>query len=52
MLDDDFDDDLDNFPMAQEAADWDEDDLGLVWDGAEVERLASQLGAQRAMAAY
>jgi hypothetical protein len=44
MLDDVYGSEFDRFPLEQEAADWGEDDLGLVWDDAEVERLAVQLG--------
>jgi hypothetical protein len=43
--------DQDSFPLEQEAADWDEEDLGLSWDEAEVERLATQLGVTRTLAA-
>ena len=47
MLDDVYGSDFDRFPLEQEAADWGEEDLGLVWDEAEVERIAGQLGAGR-----
>ena len=47
MLDEHFDADLECLEFADDEGDWDEEDLGLVWDGAEVERLASQLGAHR-----
>ena len=39
-LDDVFGSDLDKFPLEQEAANWDEDDLGLTWDETEVQRIA------------
>lgn len=56
-LDDVYGSDHDRFPLEQEAAgmserisdDWDEEDLGLVWDEGEVERIALQLGAPRAL---
>ena len=32
---------------AHEAADWDEEDLGLSWDEAEAQRLADELTAHR-----
>jgi hypothetical protein len=46
-LDDVYGSDLDRFPLEQEAADWDGDDLGLVWDETEVQRIATQFGADR-----
>ncbi|MGB3936660.1 MAG: hypothetical protein WBL29_13220 [Burkholderiales bacterium] len=46
-LDDVYGSDFDRFPLEQEAADWCEEDFGLIWDEAEVERLAEQLGAGR-----
>lgn len=45
-LDDVDGSDLDKFPLEQEAADWDEDDLGLTWDETEVQRLAQQFGVE------
>ncbi len=51
MLDDVYGSDFDRFPLEQEAADRDEDDLGLVWDEAEVERIADRLGAARPLPA-
>jgi hypothetical protein len=32
---------------AHEAADWDEEDLGLTWDESEAQRLADELTARR-----
>lgn len=46
-LDDVYGSDLDRFPLEQEAEDWDEEDLGLVWDEVEFQSIASQLGARR-----
>ena len=46
-LDDVFDSELDQSPLQHEAADWDEEDLGLVWEEPEIQRLASQLGVDR-----
>jgi hypothetical protein len=46
-LDDVYGSDLDKFPLEQEAAAWDEDDLGLVWDETEVQRLTQQFGGER-----
>jgi hypothetical protein len=43
-LDDVYGSDLDKFPLEQEATDWDEDDLGLVWDETEVQRITQQFG--------
>ncbi len=37
-------DTIDTIPLPQEALDWDEDDLGLVWDETEVQRLSQQYG--------
>jgi hypothetical protein len=41
-LDDVYGSDLDQFPLEQEALNWDEDTLGLVWEETEIQRLASQ----------
>jgi hypothetical protein len=46
-LDDVYGSENDRFPLEQEAAilgspEWDEDDLGLVWDESEVQRLTAQ----------
>ena len=46
-LDDVYGSDLDQFPLEQEAANWDEDDLGLVWEETEIQRLASQYRTDR-----
>ena len=46
-IDDVYGSDQDKFPLEQEAADWDEEDLGLVWDETEVQRLATQYGTGR-----
>ena len=46
-LDDVYGSDLDRFPLEQEAADWREDDLGLVWDETDVQRLTTQHGTDR-----
>jgi hypothetical protein len=43
-LDDVYGSDLDKFPLEQEAANWDEEDLGLIWDETEVQRIAQQYG--------
>jgi hypothetical protein len=47
-LDDVFGADHDRFPLEQEAVDWDEEDLGLVWDEAEFQLVAEQVKALRA----
>lgn len=49
-LDDVYGSDHDRFPLEQEAADWDEEDLGLVWDEAEFRQIAAQLSARRSAA--
>ena len=41
-LDDVYGSDLDKFPLEQEAAEWDADDLGLTWDETELQRIAQQ----------
>jgi hypothetical protein len=46
-LDDVYGSENDKFPLEQEAADWDADDLGLVWDESEVQRLAQQFASNR-----
>lgn len=46
-LDDVYGSDFDQFPLEQEALDWDEEDLGLVWEETEVQRLADQFGVDR-----
>jgi hypothetical protein len=46
-LDDVYGSDLDQFPLEQEAANWDEEDLGLVWEETELQRLSSQFGVDR-----
>ncbi len=46
-LDDVYGSEHDKFPLEQEAADWDADDLGLVWDESEVQRLAQQFATKR-----
>ena len=43
-LDDVYGSDQDRFPLEQEAVIWDEEDLGLVWDETEVQRLSQQYG--------
>jgi hypothetical protein len=48
-LDDVYGSDFDRFPLEQETAAWVDDDPGLIWDEAEVERMAYQLGAARPM---
>jgi hypothetical protein len=47
ILDDVYGSDLDQFPLEYEASDWDEEDLGLVWEETEVQRLADQFGVNR-----
>ncbi|MEW6687499.1 MAG: hypothetical protein AB1452_00275 [Pseudomonadota bacterium] len=42
-LDDVYGSDRDRFPLEQEALDWDEEDLGLVWDETEVQDMARLL---------
>jgi hypothetical protein len=42
-LDDVYGSDRDRFPLEQEALDWDEEDLGLVWDETEVQNVARLL---------
>jgi hypothetical protein len=44
-LDDVYGSEFDKFPLEQEAANWDEDDLGLTWDETEVQRIAQQFGS-------
>ena len=46
-LDDIDGSDLDQPTLKLEAADWDEDDLGLVWEETEIQRLSSQFGVDR-----
>jgi hypothetical protein len=46
-LDDVYGSDQDEFPLEQEAADWDEDDLGLTWDETEAQRLSQQYAPNR-----
>lgn len=46
-LDDVYGSENEKFPLEQEAADWDADDLGLVWDESEVQRLSQQYGTKR-----
>jgi hypothetical protein len=46
-LDDVYGSDQTEFPLEQEAADWDGGDLDLLWDETEVERVASDLGVRR-----
>ena len=43
-LDDVYGSDLDKFPLEQEAADWDADDLGLTWAAAPPEKPALWVG--------
>jgi len=45
-LDDVYGSENEKFPLEQEAADWDADDLGLVWDESEVQRLSQQFGSK------
>jgi hypothetical protein len=44
-LDDVYGSDQDKFPLEQEAVNWDEEDLGLIWDETEVQRIAQQYRA-------
>jgi hypothetical protein len=46
-LDDVYGSDQDQFPLEQDARDWDAEDLGLEWDESELEHVASALGAAR-----
>jgi hypothetical protein len=46
-LDDVYGSGHDEFPLEQEAADWDEDDLGLTWDETEAQRLSQQYAPNR-----
>ncbi len=46
-LDDVYGADLDEFPLEQEAGDWDEEDLGLAWDETEFRSIADHLSARR-----
>jgi hypothetical protein len=46
-LDDVYGSENEKFPLEQEAADWDADDLGLVWDESEVQRLSQQYATKR-----
>jgi hypothetical protein len=41
-LDDIYGSENERFPLEQEALNWDEEDLGLVWDEDELQRLTSQ----------
>jgi len=45
-LDDVYGSDEIRFPLEQEARDWDAEDLGLVWDEAELQSVASDLGVR------
>jgi hypothetical protein len=45
-LDDVYGSDLDRFPLEQEATDWDQD-LGLVWDETEMQRIAALYDSRR-----
>jgi hypothetical protein len=45
-LDDVYGSEHDRFPLEQEAAIWDEEDLGLVWDETELQRLTSQFDSK------
>ena len=46
-LDDVYGSEFDKFPLEQDALNWDEADLGLVWDEPEIRRLATQYGTDR-----
>jgi len=39
--------DEDRFPLERETGVWDAEDLGLVWDETELQRVASDLGVPR-----
>jgi hypothetical protein len=45
-LDDVYGSENERFPLEQEAMNWDEEDLGLVWDETELQRLTSQYGKE------
>ena len=47
ILDDVYGSEFEKFPLEQEAATWDADDLGLTWDETEVQRLANQFRVER-----
>jgi len=46
-LDDVYGADQDRFPLEQETRVWDAEDLGLDWDEADFQRVASELGVPR-----
>jgi len=46
-LDDVYGSDQSRFPLEQEAADWDCEDPGLVWDESELQCVANDLGVPR-----
>jgi hypothetical protein len=39
--------DAERMPLIHEAADWDEEDLGLAWDEDEAQRITAELTAGR-----
>jgi hypothetical protein len=46
-LDDVYGPDEDEFPLEQEAEDWDEETLGLDWQESEAQEVVSRLAAVR-----
>jgi hypothetical protein len=46
-LDDVYGPDLDEFPLEQEAEDWDEETLGLDWEESEAQRICDEIASVR-----
>jgi hypothetical protein len=46
-LDDVYGPDLDEFPLEQEAEDWDEEALGLDWEESDVQAICDQIVSPR-----
>lgn len=46
-LDDVYGSEFDKFPLEQDAANWDETDLSLVWDEPEVRQFTNKFGTDR-----
>lgn len=46
-LDDVYGPDEDEFPLEQEAEDWDEETLGLDWEESETQRICDEIAPSR-----
>jgi hypothetical protein len=46
-LDDVYGPDQDEFPLEQEAEDWDEETLGLDWEESEAQRICDEIAPSR-----